>query len=142
MAPKYDMNNDNVTTYEELNIAYRIEELEQYNERFESQKKMVVAAFSIIIIFTAALFLPFISVAKAAILAEMMTMLYLSMGGVIAAFMGATAWQEVSTPKISIKPPRMPNSSNYQGAINRAIAEEERELEEQQRILDKKRPQK
>ena len=88
----YDLNNDNMLSDQELNTSERKLQLELQEEKADTQRRMAKVALATMIGFTILLFTPWVSVERIQALAELSAMFYITMGGIVAAFFGVTAW--------------------------------------------------
>lgn len=57
-----------------------------------SQKQMAWVALASVVVFTTALFTPVIGVDRVSALSDLLGLFYISMAGVVGAFMGVSAW--------------------------------------------------
>lgn len=88
----FDLNKDGVVEESEVNLVVRLEELEEKFYKAEHQAKLAWCAFWSMIVVTALLFSPFIPDSRIDQLTELFGMFYISMAGIVGAFMGVTAW--------------------------------------------------
>lgn len=88
----FDLNNDEQITAEEIGLKERIEQLEQQEEKADSQKKMAWVAIWSMIVFTAFMFSPFVPQEKATTLANISDVFFVAMASIVGAFMGFTSW--------------------------------------------------
>ena len=93
-----DSDKNGVTTEEEINAASKIQELEEKIRKSEAQEKMAWISLIGILIFTAVLFLPFVSIEKVAAVGEFIGMFYISLAGILATYMGTQAWSMRKQP--------------------------------------------
>jgi len=89
---KADLNQDGVTSQEELLTLKELEELEMLDKKQSAQKKMAWVSIYAMIIVTALLFSPMISVERIDALSDLLGLFYISQAGVVGAFMGVAAW--------------------------------------------------
>lgn len=87
-----DSDKNGIATDEEINSATKITELEERIAKSEAQEKMAWASLWAILVFTGLLFMPFIDVARIAIIGEFVGMFYISLAGILATYMGTQAW--------------------------------------------------
>lgn len=92
MTVDFDINSDGITTEQEIAMKERMLELELREEKAESQKKMAWIAMSMMIIFTIFLFTPMLTDSRVAALADLLGLFYIAQTGIVAAYMGATAY--------------------------------------------------
>lgn len=88
-----DADKNGVTTDDELTSAIKIQELEERIRKSEAQEKMAWVSLIGILVFTAFLFTPWVSIEKVVAIGEFIGMFYISMAGILAAYMGTQAWQ-------------------------------------------------
>lgn len=87
-----DSDKNGVTSDEEISAAEKIQALEERIRKSEEQEKMAWISLFGILIFTALLFMPFVSIEKVAAVGEFIGMFYISLAGILAAYMGTQAW--------------------------------------------------
>lgn len=92
MVVNFDVDGDGKITAEEVAMKERMLEIELREEKAESQKKMAWVAMLMMIGFTALLFSSIISESRVSALAELLGLFYIAQTGVVAAYMGATAY--------------------------------------------------
>ena len=88
----FDINGDGIITDREITNKERMLEIELREEKAESQKFMAWVAMGMMIIFTVVLFTPFLSDSRVNALADLLGLFYIAQTGVVAAYMGATAY--------------------------------------------------
>lgn len=87
-----DFNMDGITSQEELDTLKELEELEMLDRKQSAQKKMAWVSIYAMIIVTALLFSPIISIERIDALSDLLGLFYISQAGVVGAFMGVAAW--------------------------------------------------
>mgnify|MGYP003109395806 FL=1 len=89
---KYDLDADGVVSDEEITRAKEIRETEDKSRKHLAQLRL--ARFSLIGIgvYTILLFMPFIPDSRIELLKEVSPLLYISLSGVVGAYMGFTSW--------------------------------------------------
>ena len=92
MVVDFDIDGDGKITEEEIAMKERMLEVELREEKAESQKCMAWVAMGMMIIFTIFLFTPLMSDSRVNALADLLGLFYIAQTGVIAAYMGATAY--------------------------------------------------
>ena len=92
MVVDFDIDGDGKITEEEVAMKERMLEIELREEKAESQKFMAQVAMGMMIIFTIFLFTPLMSDSRVNALADLLGLFYIAQTGVIAAYMGATAY--------------------------------------------------
>ena len=92
MVVDFDIDGDGKVTEAEVAMKERMLEIELREEKAESQKKMAWVAMLMMIGFTALLFSNIISESRVSALAELLGLFYIAQTGVVAAYMGATAY--------------------------------------------------
>ena len=80
-----------VTLYE-VAMKERMLEVEIREEKAESQKQMAWIAMIMMIVFTVVLFTTLMSDTRVAALADLLGLFYIAQSGIVAAYMGATAY--------------------------------------------------
>jgi hypothetical protein len=88
----FDMDGDGVITDSEIARKERMLEIELREEKADSQKRMAWVAMLMMIGFTGLLFSDMISETRVAALADLLGLFYIAQTGVVAAYMGATAY--------------------------------------------------
>ena len=92
MGVDFDVDGDGTITEAEIAMKERMLEIELREEKAESQKFMAWVAMGMMIIFTVFLFTPFMSDSRVNALADLLGLFYIAQTGVVAAYMGATAY--------------------------------------------------
>ena len=92
MVVDFDVDGDGKITEAEVAMKERMREIELREEKAESQKKMAWVAMLMMIGFTGLLFSDIISESRVSALAELLGLFYIAQTGVVAAYMGATAY--------------------------------------------------
>ena len=92
MVVDFDVDGDGTITEAEVAMKERMLEKELREEKAESQKFMAWVAMGMMIIFTVFLFTPFMSDSRVNALADLLGLFYIAQTGVVAAYMGATAY--------------------------------------------------
>jgi hypothetical protein len=92
MVVDFDVDGDGTITPEEVAMKERMLEIELREEKAESQKFMAWVAMGMMIIFTIFLFTPMLSDSRVNALADLLGLFYIAQTGVVAAYMGATAY--------------------------------------------------
>ena len=92
MVIDFDVDGDGKITVEEVAMKERMLEVELREEKAESQKKMAWIAMVMMIGFTVVLFTPLMSDTRVAALADLLGLFYIAQTGIVAAYMGATAY--------------------------------------------------
>ena len=87
-----DSNSDGLVTGEEIDLANKIQELQEKVRKSESQEKIAWVALVGILIFTAFLFSPYIDLTRLDSISEFIGMFYITLAGVVATYMGTQAW--------------------------------------------------
>ena len=99
---KYDVDHDGTVDDEEIDNAQEMLELELREEKADAHRRMAWAAMISMIIFTIALFLPWVSESRVAALADLLGLFYIAQAGVVGAYMGVTAWMSKSPSTTSV----------------------------------------
>ena len=92
MVVDFDIDGDGKVTEQEVAMKERMLEVELREEKAESQKKMAWIAMVMMIGFTVVLFTPLMSDTRVAALADLLGLFYIAQTGIVAAYMGATAY--------------------------------------------------
>ena len=93
MVVDFDIDGDGKVTAEEVAMKERMLEIELREEKAESQKKMAWVAMLMMIGFTGVLFYDgLISDSRVNALADLFGLFYIAQTGIVAAYMGATAY--------------------------------------------------
>ena len=87
-----DSDKDGVASEEEISSGSKIQELQEKIRKSEAQEKMAWVSLIGILVFTGLLFMPFVSIEKVAAIGEFIGMFYISLAGILAAYMGTQAW--------------------------------------------------
>ncbi len=78
-----DLNKDGKVSEKEVDLLAR---------KMASQRRMAWVALSAIVIFTTVLFTPMVAETRVAALGDLIGLFYISMAGIVGAYMGVTAW--------------------------------------------------
>tara|TARA_R110001583_G_scaffold97076_3_gene241772 strand:+ start:350 stop:679 length:330 start_codon:yes stop_codon:yes gene_type:complete len=92
MVVDFDVDGDGKVTLDEIAMKERMLEVELREEKAESQKFMAWVAMGMMIVFTIFLFTPFMPDSRVHALADLLGLFYIAQTGVVAAYMGATAY--------------------------------------------------
>ena len=92
MVVDFDLDGDGKVTEDEINRKERMLEIELREEKAESQKKMAWVAMLMMIGLYVYLFTPMVSDRRVQALADLLGLFYIAQTGVVAAYMGATAY--------------------------------------------------
>jgi len=87
-----DVDKNGVTTDDEIALADKIQTLEERIKKSDAQEKMSWVSLIGILVFTAFLFTPWVSIEKVVAIGEFIGMFYISLAGILAAYMGTQAW--------------------------------------------------
>jgi len=87
-----DLDGDGVLTNGEINKHERLTRIENWDKQQDQQRHMAWVAMVSMVGLTAALILPILSTERIEALSGLMTMFYTAQMGVVAAFMGASAY--------------------------------------------------
>ncbi len=88
----FDLDDDGETTQEEIDQGRAMLDLELAEEKSEAQRRMALGAMAAIIGSTALILSPVVSVNRVAALSDLMGLFYISMAGIVGAYMGVSAW--------------------------------------------------
>ena len=92
MVVDFDIDGDGKITEEEVAMKERMLEIELREEKAECQKFMAWVAMGMMKIFTVFLLKPLMSEKRVNALADLLGLFYIAQTGVVAAYMGATAY--------------------------------------------------
>lgn len=92
MVIDFDIDGDGKITDKEIAMKERMLEVELREEKSASQKFMAWVAMGMMIVFTIVLFTPMMTDSRVEALADLLGLFYIAQTGVVAAYMGATAY--------------------------------------------------
>ena len=92
MVVDFDIDGDGKITDKEIAMKERMLEVELREEKSASQKFMAWVAMGMMIVFTIVLFTPMMTDSRVEALADLLGLFYIAQTGVVAAYMGATAY--------------------------------------------------
>ena len=92
MVIDFDIDGDGKITDKEIAMKERMLEVELREEKSASQKFMAWVAMGMMIVFTVVLFTPLMTDTRVSALADLLGLFYIAQTGVVAAYMGATAY--------------------------------------------------
>lgn len=87
-----DLDGDGTITNGEINRHERLLRIENWDKQQDQQRQMAWVAMGSMVVLTALLIAPVLDVARIEALGGLMTMFYTAQMGVVAAFMGASAY--------------------------------------------------
>ena len=93
---QYDADADGVVSDQEILKAERLAELENKDRKEDQLRQMAWVAMASMVLFTIALFLPFLSVERLTALDNLLSMFYIAQAGVVATFFGSSAYMSRS----------------------------------------------
>ena len=88
----FDLDDDGETTKEDIDQGRAMLDLELAEEKSEAQRRMALGAMAAIIGSTCLILSPVVSVNRVAALSDLMGLFYISMAGIVGAYMGVSAW--------------------------------------------------
>lgn len=97
MVIDFDIDKDGKVSPEEVERRERMLELELREEKADAQKRMAWLAMAAMIVFSAILFSPIVTDGRVSALADLLGLFYIAQTGVVAAYMGATAYMSSKT---------------------------------------------
>ena len=97
MVIDFDIDKDGKVSPEEVERRERMLELELREEKADAQKRMAWLAMAAMIVFSAILFSPIVTDERVSALADLLGLFYIAQTGVVAAYMGATAYMSSKT---------------------------------------------
>jgi hypothetical protein len=89
---QYDLDNDGTVSDEELEHIKEIKKLEGELRKHRAQRRMATYTLVGMGLFTAMMFMPFMTTEKIEALSDISNLFYISGAGIVGAYMGATAW--------------------------------------------------
>ena len=89
---QYDLDNDGTVSDEELEHTKEIKRLEGELRKHRAQRRMATYTLVGMGLFTAMMFMPFMTTEKIEALSDISNLVYISGAGIVGAYMGATAW--------------------------------------------------
>ena len=89
---QYDMDKDGIVSDEELAHMKEIKRLEGELRKHRAQRRMATFTLVGMGLFTAMMFMPFMTTEKIKALSDISNLFYISGAGIVGAYMGATAW--------------------------------------------------
>lgn len=90
---KYDLDGDGVVSDTELDKITKLEEMELKEEKADAQRRMAWVSIIVMIVFTAVIMIPgFIPETRVKLLGDLSSLFYISMAGIVGAYMGMTAY--------------------------------------------------
>ena len=91
---KYDLDADGVVSDAEIARAEKIQETEDKSRKHLAQLRLARYSLMGMGVYTLLLFMPFIPDSRIMLLKEISPLLYISLSGVVGAYMGFTSWME------------------------------------------------
>jgi|TARA_B110000483_G_C18108413_1_gene508693 hypothetical protein len=88
----YDLDGDGIVTDEELEHAKLMKETEYALRKQLAQLRMARYTLGAMGLFTAMMFMPFMTIERINALSDISNLFYLSGAGIVGAYMGTTAW--------------------------------------------------
>tara|TARA_R110002074_G_scaffold84956_2_gene188140 strand:+ start:2736 stop:3056 length:321 start_codon:yes stop_codon:yes gene_type:complete len=90
---EYDLDGDGVVSDTELDKITKLEEMELKEEKADAQRRMAWVSIIVMIVFTAVIMIPgFIPETRVKLLGDLSSLFYISMAGIVGAYMGMTAY--------------------------------------------------
>ena len=89
---EFDLDGDGTVSDDEIKRSQDMLEIELREEKSEAQKRMAWGAMGAMIVFSMALFTPFVSESRVSALADLLGLFYIAQAGVVGAYMGVSAW--------------------------------------------------
>lgn len=91
---KYDLNDDGIVSDAEIERAKEIREFEDRSRKHLAQLRLARYSLIGIGVYTIMLFMPFVPDSRIKLLSEVSPLLYISLSGVVGAYMGFTTWMD------------------------------------------------
>ena len=88
----FELDGDGSVSKEEIEAVKLLKESEAAEEKADTQKSMAWIAMASMLIFTAFLFLPFMSNERVSALGDLLGLFYIAQAGVVGAYMGMAAY--------------------------------------------------
>lgn len=89
---QFDLDGDGIVTDDEMKKAEEMIEAENKDKKEDQLRQMAWLAMSSMVVATAILFSPLVSIERLAALSSVIQMFYLAQAGVVATFFGANAY--------------------------------------------------
>mgnify|MGYP003674495942 FL=1 len=90
---KYDLDGDGVVSDTELDKITKLEEMELKEEKADAQRRMAWVSIIVMILFTTIIMIPgLIPETRLKLLGDLSSLFYISMAGIVGAYMGMSAW--------------------------------------------------
>lgn len=89
---QYDVDGDGIVSDEELAQAERMIAIENADKKEDQLRQMAWVAMLSMVLFTAALFAPFLTIDRLMALDNILSMFYIAQAGTVATFFGASAY--------------------------------------------------
>lgn len=89
---QYDLDNDGTVTDQEVARHKDMLELELREEKADAQKRMAWVAIASMLLFTLALFMPFLATEKIKALGDVLGLFYIGQASIVGFYFGATAY--------------------------------------------------
>ena len=90
---KYDLDGDGVVSDTELDKITKLEEMELKEEKADAQRRMAWVSIIVMILFTTIIMIPgLIPETRLKLLGDLSSLFYISMAGIVGAYMGMTAY--------------------------------------------------
>ena len=90
----YDFNNDGVVSDAEIERAKEIREFEDRSRKHLAQLRLARYSLIGMGVYTIMLFMPFVPDSRIKLLSEISPLLFVSLSGVVGAYMGFTTWMD------------------------------------------------
>ena len=91
---KYDLDADGIVSDAEIARAEKIQETEDKSRKHLAQLRLARYSLMGMGVYTLLLFMPFIPDSRIMLLKEISPLLYISLSGVVGAYMGFTSWMD------------------------------------------------
>tara|TARA_R100000900_G_scaffold87319_2_gene68237 strand:- start:1591 stop:1911 length:321 start_codon:yes stop_codon:yes gene_type:complete len=91
---KYDMDGDGTVSDAELDRAKEIREFEDRSRKHLAQLRLARYSLVGMGVYTILLFMPFVPDSRIKLLSEVSPLLFISLSGVVGAYMGFTSWMD------------------------------------------------
>lgn len=93
---KFDTDGDGIVTDAEMEKAERLLDIQNRDAKEDQLRQMAWVAMSSMVLFTIALFMPFVDVDRLTALDNLLSMFYIAQAGIVASFFGSSAYMSAN----------------------------------------------
>jgi hypothetical protein len=94
---RHDHDGDGFVSLGDVTKSEKLYDLEMREQKADAQRRMAWVSMVSMIIYTAFLFSPLVSIERLQQLGDIMPLFYIAQAGIVGAFFGATAWMHSNT---------------------------------------------